>query len=189
MSGGLNLRNSSSRYGLVAILVHWIMALAIIGMYPLGLYIDSLTYYDPAYRTVPHWHKSIGILVFAALVMRILWKAINPGPKPLPSHGPFVRLTTKLGHLALYLLMFVALVSGYLISTADSSPIEVFGWFAVPALPELVDRQEDVAGAIHYWVATALVVLAGIHALAALKHHFFDRDETLLRMFNSREEK
>lgn len=188
MSADLPLRNHSNRYGLVMILIHWVMALAIIGMYPLGLYIDSLTYYDPAYRTVPHWHKSIGMLVFAVLVIRIIWKWVNPTPKAIPGHGALVKLGTKLGHLALYLLMFVALASGYLISTADGSPIEVFGWFSVPALPELVERQEDVAGAVHYWTTTALIVLAGLHALAALKHHYIDRDETLLRMVNVKQE-
>ncbi|TCK08722.1 cytochrome b [Marinobacterium mangrovicola] len=189
MTAKVSLRNSANRYGLVTILIHWVMALAIIGMYPLGLYIDSLSYYDPAYRTVPHWHKSIGMLIFAALFIRLIWKMLNPQPKPLPSHGTLVRLLTKLGHLGLYLLMFVALASGYMISTADGAPIEVFNWFGVPALPEVVERQEDVAGAVHYWVATALIVLAGLHALAALKHHFIDKDETLSRIFNAKQEK
>ncbi|WP_432695518.1 cytochrome b [Marinobacterium sp. YM272] len=189
MSSQVSLRNSSSHYGLLSILIHWIMALAIIGLYPLGLYIDSLSYYDPAYRTVPHWHKSIGMLVFATLFIRIVWKLFNARPQPLPSHGTLVRIATKLGHLALYLLMFVVLASGYMISTADGAPIEVFNWFAVPALPELVERQEDVAGDVHYWVATALIALAGLHALAALKHHFIDRDETLARIFNAKQEK
>ncbi|SEG06606.1 cytochrome b [Marinobacterium lutimaris] len=189
MTTQVSLRNSSARYGLVSILIHWVMALAIIGMYPLGLYIDSLSYYDPAYRTVPHWHKSIGMLVLGALFIRVVWKSLNPKPQALPSHGALVRLATKLGHFGLYLLMFVALASGYMISTADGAPIEVFNWFSVAALPELVERQEDVAGAVHYWVATVLIVLAGLHALAALKHHFIDKDETLSRIFNAKQEK
>ena len=57
------LFNSDDSYGLVPVILHWLMAFAIIGLYPLGLYIESLDYYDPAYRTVPMWHKSVGILV------------------------------------------------------------------------------------------------------------------------------
>ena len=63
----LTIKSSTRDYGLVAIILHWLMALVIIGMYPLGLYIGSLGYYDAAYRTVPHWHKSTGILLLALL--------------------------------------------------------------------------------------------------------------------------
>ena len=69
-----------------------------------------------------------------------------------------------------------------MISTADGRGIEVFNWFEVPALPALIEQQEDVAGLVHYWLATSLIVLAGVHALAALKHHFINKDKTLLRM-------
>jgi len=57
------LKNSQNQYGLGTIALHWVMALVIIGMYPLGLTIDSLGYYDAAYKTVPHWHKSIGMIL------------------------------------------------------------------------------------------------------------------------------
>jgi cytochrome b561 len=183
-----SLRNDDRHYGLIAVAIHWLMALAIIGMYPLGLYIDSLTYYDPEYRTIPHWHKSIGMLILALLLVRLVWRAVNPSPAAPAGHGAWLRLATKVGHAALYLLMLVALVSGYMISTADGAPIDVFNWFSVPALPALVENQEDVAGDIHYWTTTALIVMAGLHALAALKHHYLDRDETLTRIFAIKQE-
>lgn len=175
-------RGDVQSYGRFTVFIHWLMALAIIGMYPLGLYIDSLTYYDAAYQTVPHWHKSIGLMVLAALMVRLVWKLVTPQPGPISSHGAVVRLATAIGHLSLYLLMAITLISGYMISTADGDPIQLFNWFSVPALPALVENQEDVAGDIHYWSATLLIVLAGIHAMAALKHHFIDRDNTLKRM-------
>jgi len=75
------------------------------------------------------------------------------------------------------------MLSGYLISTADGRPISVFGWFEVPALLTSIPNQEDVAGLVHEYLAWGLVILAGLHGLAALKHHFIDRDPTLLRMF------
>lgn len=91
-------------------------------------------------------------------------------------------LAAHAAHGLLYALLFVAMVSGYLISTADGSSISVFGWFEVPSVTGQVKGMEDVAGSIHYWSTWAIVVLAGLHALAALKHHFVDRDRTLLRM-------
>src|SRR5690554_5438622 len=78
--------------------------------------------------------------------------------------------------------MFVAMVSGYLITTADGSSISVSGLFDVPSLTGRVKGMEDTAGAVHYSSTWALVGLAGLHALAALKHHSIDRDETLRRM-------
>jgi len=85
-------------------------------------------------------------------------------------------------HHALYLLVFLIGIRGYLISTADGRALSVFGWFEIPALVTSVDNLEDRAGDVHYLLAVALMILAGVHALAALKHHFIDRDATLTRM-------
>ena len=74
------------------------------------------------------------------------------------------------------------MIAGYLISTADGRAIEVFGWFQVPATLYDLPEQEDIAGEIHELIAWALILLAGVHALAALKHHFINRDTTLLKM-------
>jgi len=181
-------RNTDKSYGMAVISVHWVMALAVIAMYPLGLYIVDLTYYDPEYKVVPHWHKSIGILFGLLLAFRFGWKLFNKHPAAPANHSQAIRLLTKLGHAALYLLMLAVVISGYLISTADGRAIDVFNWFAIPATPALIENQEDVAGVIHYWSATALIVMAGLHALAALKHHFIDRDETLKRIVGIQQE-
>lgn len=175
------LINDHSSYGWGHILLHWLIAFAIIGLYPLGLYIETLDYYDPAYRTVPYWHKSIGALIIFALVFRVLWRVLNKPPAPLPQPEPMKQLA-KLAHLMLYALLILTLVSGYLISTADGRSIEVFSWFNIPALPFAFDNQEDIAGEIHLFAATALISISSLHALAALKHHFIDKDTTLTRM-------
>lgn len=174
--------NTPRSYGWGFILIHWLMALAIIGLYPLGLYIDSLSYYDAAYRTMPHIHKGIGMLVLFALAFRLIWRVLNRIPAALPQPAPLARLTHTV-HLLLYLLMLIALVSGYMISTADGRPIDVFGWFSVPAFASTLNNQEDLAGMVHWYSTTALMVLAALHALAALKHHFVDKDATLKRIF------
>lgn len=88
-------------------------------------------------------------------------------------------------HLLLYVLIFVAIVSGYLISTADGSTIKVFDWFEVPSVTGRIKGMEDTAGLVHYWSTWALVVLAGLHGLAAIKHHLIDRDDTLRRMLGT----
>jgi cytochrome b561 len=76
------------------------------------------------------------------------------------------------------------MLSGYLISTADGRAIDVFNLFSVPALVSGFDNQEDIAGLVHQIIAYSLIALVVLHALAALKHHFIDRDRTLKRMLN-----
>ncbi|MFY0675981.1 MAG: cytochrome b [Neptuniibacter sp.] len=178
--------NNDNCYGWVAVLLHWFMAVAILGLYPLGLYIESLDYYDPAYRTVPMWHKSVGIIVAVFLIVRLIWRVWNKPPRPLPQ-PKLIQLAAKLTHIFLYLLLFVALCSGFMISTADGSAIAVFNMIEIPALPFSFEHQEDIAGDIHFIVTTLLMVLAAIHAGAALKHHFIDKDPTLKRMLAMRE--
>ena len=127
--------------------------------------------------------SQVGILLFATMLLRVLWRLFNPAPAALENHGALTRLASKLGHAALYLGLFGVMVSGYLISTADGRGIEVFGLFSVPATLTGIEHQEDIAGDIHEYLAWGLVIFAVVHGLAALKHHFIDRDSTLLRMF------
>lgn len=176
-------RNTSARYGLVSVLLHWLVALAVFGLFGLGFWMVGLSYYDPWRQSAPDLHKSIGIVLFAVMLLRVLWRVLNPTPAALSSHGPLTRLASKLGHGALYLGLFGVMISGYLISTADGRGIDVFGLFSVPAALTGIPQQEDIAGAIHEYLAWSLVIFAVLHGLAALKHHFIDRDSTLLRMF------
>ena len=176
------LRNSRQGYGWLAIVLHWLVAAAVIGLFALGFWMVELSYYDDWYRKAPDIHRSVGLLLFAVVLFRLFWRAVNPSPQPLPDHRRWEVVSAHIAHLLLYGLMLAAMVSGYLISTADGSSISVFGWFEVPSVTGRIKGMEDVAGSIHYWSTWALIVLAGVHALAALKHHVIDRDHTLRRM-------
>jgi cytochrome b561 len=83
-------------------------------------------------------------------------------------------------------LIIALFASGYLISTADGRSIDVFNWFSVPAMGEFFENQEDIAGDAHFYIAWSVIVLAIIHALAALKHHFISNDDTLKQMLRLR---
>ncbi|MCY7295475.1 cytochrome b [Alteromonas sp. a30] len=174
------LKNNTQGYGLISILIHWISAIAVFTMFGLGLWLEELSYYDEMYRVVPHWHKSIGILLALLVLFRIIWMFSHPAPKPLGS--PALAKIAKAGHGILYLILIVLFISGYLISTADGHSIDVFDWFSVPGFGSFVENQEDIAGEIHELLAFGIIGLAVLHALAALKHHFLDRDNTLSRM-------
>lgn len=176
------IKNTRSRYGWLSVSIHWLMALTVIGMFALGIWMRQLSYYDPWYKDGPTIHKSIGILLFILLLARIVWRNINIRPSDDPALKAWERITAHLTHFALYGLMLALMIAGYLISTADGRPIDVFNLFSVPATLHGLADQEDIAGEIHEILAWALVLLAGVHALAALKHHFINRDSTLLKM-------
>ncbi|CAA0105893.1 Cytochrome b561 [Zhongshania aliphaticivorans] len=176
------IKNTRSRYGWISMGLHWLMALVVIAMFALGIWMRELSYYDPWYQDAPAIHKSIGIILFTLLIGRIIWRNINIRPLDDPALKRWERITSHLAHFALYGLMLALMVAGYLISTADGRPIQVFDWFSVPATLYGIAEQEDIAGEIHEILAWALILLAGVHALAALKHHFINRDSTLLKM-------
>ncbi|WP_110689475.1 cytochrome b [Salinicola endophyticus] len=177
-------RNSHSGWGRISIALHWLSALAVFGLFALGWWMTGLGYYDTWYHLAPWWHKSIGILLLAASLARVAWRLTQPTPR---AHGSVLeRRAAHAGHGLLYLLMFVVLFSGYLISTAEGQGISVFGWFSVPALVSGLPDQAVVAGSVHWYAAWALVILACGHTLAALKHHWLDRQDTLTRMLTTR---
>ncbi len=180
------LRNTSTRFGSVSIIVHWLVALAVYGMFGLGLWMVTLGYYDNWYHQAPELHKSIGMVLFAVMIARLAWRFISPPPKPLSSYSPLVRISAIGAHLMLYLLLFAILITGYLISTADGAPIDVFGLVSIPATLAGSGEQADLAGDIHLYLAWAVVIISVLHGLAALKHHFIDRDITLKRMLGHR---
>lgn len=182
----MRLRNSVDRYGWVSIVVHWISALVIVGLFALGLWMTSLSYAHPWYNRAPDIHESVGVLLIAVIAFRLLWRWSNPAPAFEPGMAAWEVLAAHGAHWAMYVLMVVVLLSGYLIPTADGSWIDVFGWFSTPPLVLGIERQEDWAGWIHYWGAWGLIGVAAVHTLAALKHHFIERDRTLKKMLGIR---
>lgn len=176
------LKNSPYRYGSVAISLHWLMAIFIIVLFFLGLWMRTLGYYDPWYQRAPSIHKSIGILMFFLLSVRALWRMSNCIPAADSCLSPAEIKLSLWTHRAFYIVLLVIMISGYLISTADGRSIDVFGWFSIPALISNIEGQEDIAGAIHYWLAIIVIALATLHATAALKHHLINKDSTLKKM-------
>ena len=116
------------------------------------------------------------------MLLRLAWRWPSPPPAPLPGHRRWERRLARVVHGAFHLLLLALGASGYLVVTAAGQGLEVFDWFSIPAATRLDDRLAERAGNWHLWLAWATVVLAALHAAAALKHHLVDRDATLRRM-------
>ena len=180
------MRNSEYRYGYWAVGFHWLSALTVVSLFGLGYWMVDLDYYSGWYKTAPALHKSIGLSLLVVTLFRVVWRKLETQPKALDSHTALEKKAGHYTHYALYFLMLLVFVSGYMISTADGRGIEIFELFTVPGLGSLFENQEDIAGEVHEYATYMLVGLALIHACAALKHHFIDKDETLKRMLGNK---
>ncbi len=166
--------------------LHWLMALMIAGLFALGLYMTALPL-SPAKLQLYSWHKWAGVTVFVLLLVRVAIRiAFRPPPLPAGmSRGQ--QLAAHAGHLALYLLMLAIPVSGWLMSSAKGFQTV---WFGVLPLPDLVGKDKalgELLAEVHEVLSWTLVALVVIHAAAALKHHFIDRDDVLARMLPARD--
>jgi len=177
------MKSEVKNYNLVARGVHWISALVIIGLFAVGLWMVDLSYYSEWYRTAPHWHKSIGLLLAGLTLFRLFWKIVTASPKV--EGAAYEVIGAKLAHLGMYAILLALFTSGYLISTEDGRGIDVFTWFTVPSLGALFENQADIAGQVHFYAAWSLIIIAAVHAIAALKHHFINKDNTLRKMIGA----
>ena len=174
--------DTKAGYGLVSRLVHWLMALAIVALFGLGVWMVDLSYYSPYYKSAPDLHRSAGMLLLATLVLRLGWRLANEKPDDHELTA-FERRAAHAVHWGFYPLLLGLLISGYLISTPDGRAIDVFGLFEVPSLIQNKGL-EDVAGDVHFYLAWITMAVAGVHAAAAFKHHFYDKSQILRRMWS-----
>ncbi len=182
-------RSPEQRYGDIAVIFHWLIAIFIIGLLAIGKYMVTLEENDPLRYVLTQSHKSFGITVLILSVLRLLWRFTHK-PPPEPASLPSWQKRAAGGaHLMLYVLMFALPVTGWIMVSASPLNIDtvLFGvitWPHLPVLTELPNRA-DIASSFHHYhhyAGTALIVILLAHIGAALKHHFIDKDTILSRM-------
>ena len=177
----LRLKNNEHSYGLVAILLHWLIAIGLVALFASGLWMTSLDYYHPWYNRAPALHISFGVLVTVLVVARMLWSLFSSHPHSLTDR--LAALAASAVHLLLHLLPLLIALSGYLVVTAEGQGVAVFSMFELPPLLETASEVAESTGQLHLWLAWALMILSLAHALAAVYHHFMLHDVVLVRMF------
>ena len=170
-----------NRYTPVAIALHWLMALLLVGSFSVGLYMTDLTL-SPWKLKVYSWHKWAGITAFGLVLIRLLWRALHR-PPPLPDSMPLMmQRAAHLGHALLYVLMVAIPLVGWLMSSAKGFQTVYFGVLPIPDLLAKDKALGDLLANVHAALAYFLALVVAGHAAAALKHHLFDRDDILIRM-------
>lgn len=171
----------ANRYTRTAIGLHWLVAVALVGSFGLGLYMHELPF-SPDKLKLYAWHKWAGVSIFLLVLARIVWRLAHRPPAPPASMPGWQRQVAEGVHLLLYALMLAVPLSGWLMSSAKGVPTV---WFGVLPLPDLVGKDKalgELLATVHKILNLGMAALVLAHAGAALKHHFVDRDDVLARM-------
>jgi cytochrome b561 len=178
----MQLKNTTQAYGLISKSLHWLIAALILFLIGLGWFMVDLGYYDPRSQSSLHWHRSLGLLALLLALVALAWRSVSR-PPPYEQNLPrWQRVAASSAHGLLFLLMLLLPLSGYLISTSAGEAIPLFSGIALPAFFNISQTLRDWAIDSHYYLAYGGLGLIVLHAAAALKHHFIDRDNTLKKM-------
>ena len=170
------------RYSLPAIVLHWLIAILIVGAFVLGLVMTDIPGLTPAKIRYVSWHKWAGVTVLGLAALRLLWR-LGHRPPPLPTGMPaWQQQAAHALHWLLYLLISAVPMSGYAFSLAAGVPVKYLGIVALPVLFDASPVLKPVLRSVHYWLDMTLAALVALHVAAALKHQFVDRDGVVRRM-------
>jgi cytochrome b561 len=177
----MRLKNNETRFGLIAILLHWLMAILIIGLLALGLYMVQLPMGIQKLKLYG-WHKEYGLLVLGLVVVRWSWRMMNTSPQWALSG--WERVAALWVHWSFYGFMVLMPISGWLISSSVGLQPSFFGLFTLPPLIAPNEAWRELFEEIHQWLGYALIATIVLHTAAAFKHHFINKDDILRRMIS-----
>jgi cytochrome b561 len=175
------LGNSPTRYGTITKTLHWVTAILVLLMLALGIYMTDVE--EMATKLMLYnRHKSLGVLVLALTLLRVLWHLYSKKPAYVESLKPWEKRTAHVVHTFLYIALLGMPMTGWLMSSAAGRAVSFFGLFT---LPDLVGQDKALGGIFretHEILSDFLMAAIALHVAGALKHHFIDKDITLKRM-------
>jgi len=172
---------NSAHYDRCTIVLHWLTAILVVGLFALAEIWAFLPRGTPTRKLLQSLHVSFGLAFAAVLLVRIVWR-LSAGRRLPRASGGLPGLASVGAHFLLYALMAAQVVLGFLFRWAQGEPFSFFGLFDVPTLIPLSRDVRHFYGDLHNTVAWCIIVLAGLHACAALWHHYMMRDGVLRRM-------
>jgi cytochrome b561 len=169
-------------YGTTARLLHWIMAVLVIGMIVAGN-VMTMEIERPLQDRLFIFHKSTGAVLILLIALRIVWRLSHPAP-PLPaSVPPLQKVAAHVTHVGLYLFLVVMVVSGYVRVTAGGFPIDILDWLGIPPLFAKDEALAATAKSVHAAAKYGLGLLVIMHVGAAAYHGLVLRDGVFTRMW------
>jgi len=191
------MRDTKQKLSTATIALHWVVAVTIFGLWPLGYYMARTRTYS-----LWPWHQSTGDVLFLIIVARLLWRYRNGWPEPIRTYPRPERVLARLVHWTLVVALVTMPLTGIVSTYAGGYDITVFGWQIIPDVPNhahvaanaihklrVTPRNEalhDFLQRVHVVFAWVLAGAVALHVAGALKHHLIDKDGTLRRMLGAR---
>lgn len=178
------IKNTSSKFGSLSKLFHWLIATLVIVQFYLGLWsVWVLPKNSPELELyIGKLHEPIGILIFGLGTVAIFWMLINQHPLFPNAMRMWERVVARVTHILLYLALLLMPITGIIMAMANGYPPNFFNLYQFPMLIEKNKDLASLAFTIHKCIGYVLLVLIILHILAALKHHFLNHDNVLKRM-------
>lgn len=174
------------RYTTTAIVLHWLIAVLLLGQFVFGLTLEDIPRGTPERGLYVNLHKSSGIVLGLLIVLRLAWRLFH-APPPLPASMPaWQRTASRLTHVALYICMLAMPLSGYLASNFSKHGVKFFNLVRLPPWGPDDKALYSLFNQTHQITALLLALLVGLHLLAVAKHMLVDRDGLLSRMWPRR---
>lgn len=175
----------ASRYDPFTITLHWLTALLVLVLFAMAQVWGFAGRGTPLRMELISLHVSLGILLTIVLVLRIVWRLLTYR-RTVPAVSGLQHVASVLVHFALYALMISQVSYGFLMRWASANDPEFFGLFSIPPFVIVSPATRRLFSELHSLTAWAIIVIAGIHAAAALVHHYVLRDRVLARMMPAR---
>jgi cytochrome b561 len=162
-------------------LLHWLVAACVLTTAPVAIAMGKVGE-GPLQNALYNFHKSLGILIFLLMILRLINRLVVGAPMPDPTIEPWQRTVSSAVHGSLYALLIAMPIVGYIANSAFGAPAPFFGLFNLPPIIGKNEALSDQLFAIHRWAGFLVIILVGMHIGAALFHHFIRRDDVLRRM-------
>jgi len=176
--------DDGTTYDGVAITLHWLTALLVFANFALAQTWDWFA--KPTRGLMEDTHMSIGMLLTAVILARIAWRFV-PGNRVSSLETGWMRLASKATHYGLYLLLIAEAALGFAFRWGSGRPMAFFGTGIPPLIGPMARPQRRELREFHEWIGWAIIVIALLHAVSALYHHYVLKDRVLVRMLPSRQ--
>ena len=178
----MNILNTRDDFGLISKLLHWLIALTIIALIPIGWYMTGLSDQDILYWRLLDLHEFLGLILFVIVPLKFVWRLFSPNPPYVPELKSWERRTAQTVRVFFLIAMVLIPLSGFLFVASNGEAVELYGLVTIPDLGQLPDANRKLLSNIHYYFSYLCAAFIVLHILAALKHHVIDRNRTLRRM-------
>ena len=178
----MNIRNTKQDYGLISRILHWLIAVSIIGLIPMGWYMTRLSDEDVLYWRLLDLHEVVGLALLVLVPLKFMWLFLSPNPPYSSDLAAWERRAARAVHVFFLIAMALIPLSGFLFVASNGEPIELYGVITIPDIAQFSKSVRGTLSDIHYYLSYVCAALIVLHMLAALKHHFMDMNGSLRRI-------